>query len=161
MLLKQKPHNLLLLTAIILFSVGLLDYAESVDIYFHNTYLILPYKFLIWILALILLIIWLLYLMAKKFLISQKLMRIHIVLTTVISLFILIVPVITTYTSIGSAGAPRRYYDYEELNRFKILGNLQTYVVPAFTIVLVIQLIFLANLGAGIYKRLNAQKKQN
>ena len=146
---------MLLLTAFLLFAGGLFSSKAPIDIHLSDTYYVFPLAFLIWFPAIILFLFWLLYLATKRFLYSKRLMWIHIILSVVISLFILTLPYLSTYSYGEVAGSPRRYYDYGELNNFKIFGNFTNMIVLAFLILVLGQLIYFINLIVGIYKRVD------
>ena len=46
--LKQRPYNLLLLTAILPPTVGLFSFNSAMDIHLHDTYYIFPLTYFIW-----------------------------------------------------------------------------------------------------------------
>jgi heme/copper-type cytochrome/quinol oxidase subunit 1 len=158
--LKQRPYHLLLLTAILLFICGLFSFNTPIDIHLHDTYFVFPLSFIIWAPAIILFLFWLLYLVTNQFLFSNKLRWTHIILTVLISLLMLTLPYLATYSYGGVLGSPRRYYDYGELNKFKILGNLTDIVVIVFAILLLGQLTYFANLFIGLFKHLGKQNNR-
>jgi heme/copper-type cytochrome/quinol oxidase subunit 1 len=160
MKLKQRPYNLLFLNAIILSIGGLFCFNSPIDIHLYDTYFVFPLPFLIWAPTIILFVFWIVYLLTKRFLFSKKLMWIHIILTVIISLFLMVLPYISTYSYGGVVGSPRRYYDYGELNRFKILGNLTNIAVATFVILLLGQLAYFINLFVGLYKRIGRQNNR-
>ncbi len=157
MRLYQRPYHLLLLTAILLFIGGLFSINTPIDVHLHDTYFVFPLSFLVWVLTLILFFFWSLYLATRQFLFSKKLTWIHVILTVLSSLFMLMLPYLSTYSYSGTGG-PRIYYDYEELNRFKIFGNLTSNSITAFAFLLSAQLIYFANLFVGLYKGVGRQK---
>ncbi len=83
-------------------------------------------------------------------------MWIHIILTVTTSLFMLMIPYLSTYTY-GGAGGPRRYYEYGEFNKFKIFGNMTNIVVTIFALLLLVQMTFFVNLLVGLYKGVGRQ----
>jgi cytochrome c oxidase subunit 1 len=82
----------------------------------------------------------------------------HIILTIVTSFLIFILPYLTTYAYGGVAGIPRRYYDYEELDKFKMLSNFTNITATTFILFLLSQLTYCTNLFIGLYKPV-ARKK--
>lgn len=158
--LKQRPYNLLLLIAILLFIAGLFSFNTLIDIHLHDTYVVFPLSFLVWLPAIILFVFWFIYLVTKQFLFSKKLMWTHIILTIITSLSLLTLPYLTTYSSEGVPGMPRRYYDYGEFNRLKIWSNLTNLAVITFVILLLGQLTYFINLFVGLYKRVDRQNNR-
>jgi heme/copper-type cytochrome/quinol oxidase subunit 1 len=160
MRLKQRPYNLLLLTSILLFIVGLFSFNSAMDIHLHDTYFVFPLTYLMWIPSVILLIFWLLYLLTKKFLYSKALIWTHIISTIVGSVFILAFPFLLTNSHEGLAGIPSRYYDIGQSKTYQFFGNLtKTTVVIAF-ILTAGQLTYLINFVVGLYKRPGAQNNR-
>jgi len=141
----------------LLFIGGIFIFDTPIDIHLHDTYFIFPLSFLIWIPAIILFLFWALYLLTKQFLFSKKLMWIHIILTVLSSLFMLMLPYLSTYSYSG-VGGPRVYYDYGEFNKFKMFGNLTNMIIRVFAFLLLIQLIYFFNLFVGLYKGVGRQK---
>jgi len=152
---KEKPYNLLLLTAILLFIAGLFSGNFPIDILLHDTYFVLPITYLLWFPSLVLAFFWLLYLLTKRFLFSKVLTWTHIILTITCSVFIHVIPYLSAYSSAGLAGAPRRYYDNGIFNKYKVFSNMNTIILLTFLILVLGQLIYFINLIIGIYKRKN------
>lgn len=151
MRIKQRPYNLLLVTAIPLAISGVLGLNKTFDIHLHDTYFIMPLAFFTLIPSMILLVVWFLYVLTKNYLFSNKLAWLHIIISIIFSLFISALPYLATYS--WFAGAPRRYYDNTASNGFKIFDNLPEIVVPAFLMLSTAQLLFLINLLIGLSKR--------
>ena len=157
MKLKQRPYKLFLWAAFLLIISGLFCFNTSVDIHLYDTYFVFPLSFIIWVPAVISFAFWIIYLLTKQFLFSKKLMWIHIILTLLLSLFLMTLPYISTYSDGGLIGSPRRYYDYGEWNRFKILSNPTNTAVITFAILLLSQLVYFINLIVGLIKRVGRQ----
>lgn len=158
--LKQRPYNLFLLTAILLFIVGLFSFNSAMDIHLHDTYYVFPLTYFIWTPTIILLIFWLLYLATKNILFSKRLVWTHIILTIVSCIFILTIPCFMTNSYDGLAGMPRRYYDIWQSKTYKFFGNLtKTAVFLIFTLA-VGQLTFIVNFFIGLYRRFNRQNNR-
>ena len=149
---KERPYNLLLLTAILLFIVALFSFNVPVDIHFPDTYYIVPLALLIWLPTIILVLFWLLYLLTKRFLFFKILTWIHIILTIIFSILILILPFVFT-TSFTVIGTPRPYYDFNGLHR----GNI-TEMIPLILLILLLgQATYFVNLLVGIIKKVGRQ----
>ena len=158
--LKQSPYNLLLLTSILLFIVGLFSSNSAMDIHMHDTYFVFPLTYFIWTPSIILFIFWLLYLLTKKNLYSIKLTWTHIILTIATCVFILTLPFLLTNSYEGLAGMPRRYYDIGQSKTYQFFGKLtKTVIVTAFILALG-QLTYLLNLFLGVSKRVGGQNNR-
>jgi cytochrome c oxidase subunit I len=153
---KQRPHNLLLLTAILLFIAALSGFNSGFDIYFHGTYYVVSS---IWPLTIILISFWLVYWFTSHILFSKALTWTHIILMIICSMLLVIIPLIFTYSYAGIAGAPRRYYDYSSFNGFKINENLTPKILITIFILLLGQTIFVLNLIVGIFEKVRTQER--
>jgi heme/copper-type cytochrome/quinol oxidase subunit 1 len=146
--------------ALLLIISALFCFNTPIDIHLYDTYLVFPLSFIIWIPAVILFAFWIIYLLTRQFLFSKKLMWTNILLTVALSLFLMMLPYISTYSDVGIVGSPRRYYDYGEFNRFKILDNLTRIAVITFAILLLSQLAYFINLILGLLKRVSRENKR-
>ena len=160
MRLKQKPYNLLLLTSILLFIVGLFGFDSAMDIHMHDTHFVFPLTYLPWTPSIILLIFWLLYLVTKNFLYSKALTWTHILLTIAACIFILTLPYLLTNTYEGFAGMPRRYYDIGQSKTYQFFGELTKTAVVIGFILVAGQLTYLANLAIGLSKHVGGQNNR-
>jgi len=158
---KERPYNLLLLTAILLFIAGLFSGNFPIDILLHDTYFVLPITYLLWFPSFVLAFFWLLYLLTKRFLFSKVLMWTHITLTIICSVFIHVIPYLSVYSSAGLAGAPRRYYDNDISNKYRVFNNMNTIILLTLIVLLLGQLIYFVNLIIGFYKRKNLRTQYN
>lgn len=84
--LTNQPYDLFLLTGFVLIIISFFKFEQSVDFIFYDTFYVVPFKYLIWILALLFIIAWIIYKLTDKLLWTQKLTWTH-VLTT---LFVLV-----------------------------------------------------------------------
>ncbi len=160
MKLKTGPYHLLFFTSIILFIGGLFGYESTIDIHIRATYFIIPLSYLVWVPAIFLFVLWILYLLTKKFLYSKILLWLHIILTIITSLFMLIVPYISTYAYGGKAGSPRQYNEYGELNQFKMFSNITNILVTILVFFILVQLAYFINLFVGMYKGVAMQNNK-
>jgi cytochrome c oxidase subunit 1 len=119
----QRPYNLLLISAILFFITGLLSFNTSMDIHFHDTYIIFSSTYFLWILAIMLFLFWMLYMATKSFLYSKKLSWTHICFTILSSLFLFVLPIFIPNSYNGLAGMPRRYYDFSSRESFYMFGR--------------------------------------
>jgi hypothetical protein len=154
---KQKPYNLLLLTAIFSFIAGLSQMNVLIDIHLHDTFFVLPLAYFIWSFSLILIILWLLYRATEKILFSKKLSFVHIISTIVCCLFILILPYfINPYK--GLAGMPRIYSENGRTKTYNLLGDISNSAISLLSILVFAQLFFLLNFFIGLYRRANNRR---
>lgn len=151
--LKQRPYNLLLFTAVILFISGLMVDNFSVDIHLHDTYYIVPVKYFLWLPASLMMLLWLLYLLTKRFLYSSTLTWLHIILTVFFSVFILVVYYWSARSSDGILGVPAHYYNNGIVHPSQMFGNINNYIQFSFFILFFAQLVFIFHFIKGIYKR--------
>jgi hypothetical protein len=148
---KERPYYLLLVTAIILVIAGIFNFNYPMYIYVSNPY-IFPLPILRWLPLFLLNLFWILYSLTYCFLISKTMTWIHIILTALLSLFILTIPYLSLYLW-EEAGAPRRYFDYLDLKSFMLYDNPTKAIIISFSILLLGQFIYFLNLIIGLYTR--------
>jgi heme/copper-type cytochrome/quinol oxidase subunit 1 len=163
MTVKFKVYHFLLIAAILVLILSIIVSNLALDIHMHDTYFIISWTHIYWVLVLALLFFWILYLCMNQFMYSRKLSLIHIILTilTITMIIAILFEVIRQPT--GLAGMPRRYYDYDNrfLNAFYSFGK-RLRALSLIAIILTIgQIIFPINLIAGIIKRKRAKLKSN
>jgi cytochrome c oxidase subunit I len=158
--LKQRPYNLLLLTAVLLFVAELISINSALAIGLHDTYYTFPLTYFIWTPTFLLVLFWFLYVATKHFLFSKALVWAHIVLTIITSVYILALPFLLSKTFEGLAGMPRRYYDIGQTKTFTFFVYFaKSAILLAFVLALG-QLTYLVNLGVGLYRRINNQNNR-
>ena len=154
---KERPYNLLLLTAVIVSTASFFVFNKAFDFHVRDTYFVVTLSYLFWAVCLLLLLFWTVYLLTKRLLFSVILTWAHVIATTSSLIIILIVSLLGTNSYNGLAGMPRRYYDYDSWNTF-ILYNYQAKgILIAFLLILVGQLAYVINLIIGIVKRLSRE----
>ena len=112
--LKQRPYNLLLLTAVGLLLTGIFRFKTLVILYVRTKHYFFSLAYYIWTPALILLSFWLLYRATKNILFSKALSWTHILLTLFSCLLIFIFPFLFKWFNEDLAGFPRHYYDTDQ-----------------------------------------------
>jgi heme/copper-type cytochrome/quinol oxidase subunit 1 len=148
---KQKPYHLLLLTGIMFFLVSFFVMKKGLvtDFHFHDTYFVIAHTHIFWLFAMILLVIWTLYLLVNKLLYSKGLTWTHIIITILTSALLLFL----LFPGDDTANlAPRRYYDFSTWNSHAMFDNHMKVVAITISILLCGQIIFLINLIAGLFK---------
>lgn len=153
---KTKPYHLLLLAAIIMVIAGLLMPGDSVPgIHLHDTYIVLSSSYYTWC-AVFLFLIWIIYLLTAKFLYSKRLTWAHVIVTVFCCLLIPALPYLLTSSYQGFAGMPRRYFDYSESGWFNVFGRFSKPMRVVFWFFVAVQLLYIINLGVGLFKRFQA-----
>ena len=153
MLLRDKPHYLLLFFVLLLFIVALFSLLLDIELPFQDSYHAFPVTYFFWITAITLLSSWLIYLLTSHFLFSKSLMWLHIVLTLVCFIFIFSYPYLSSGFSEGLAGMQRRYYDNSDFSFFDLFSYFAYPIKISFIVLTLGQLIYLINLSFGLYKR--------
>ena len=85
----NRPYNLFLLAAVLLVVSSFLMLEQTLDIHLHNTYYVFPTAYLIWAIALILLLAWTIYKLINQFLLTKYLTWFHVVATLIVLLVLL------------------------------------------------------------------------
>ncbi len=157
LLLRDKPHYLLLFFALLLFIVALFSLLLNIEFPFQDSYHAFPVTYFFGITTITLLSSWLIYLLTARFLLSKVLMWLHIVLTILCFIFIFCYPYLSPGLGEGLAGMPRRYYDYSDFSFFDLFSYFAYPVKIAFIVMTLGQLIYLINLSLGLYKKVHAR----
>lgn len=135
--LSKKPEQLLLFTAIALllaFVFSLIANIDFQDIKMFNV----PLRTMLLIIPLILISLWLLYTITKKFLYSVVITRIHVFITVFTTTLILII----LFASINSSQFTN--------DRQELIGNAMQVL---FLLFVFIQLTFVANILLGLFAK--------
>lgn len=147
---KERPYVLLLLTTITLFIAFTISKIAHID-FLDKMMFSVPLPILIWIIPLFLIFLWLLYLLAKRFLYSTTLSWIHILMT--VSTTILIVIFLFIGIAQGQSGSDI-YTQTSSTNRQDLIGNATQIL---FLIFVCGQIIYLANVILGLFKKSSGQ----
>jgi heme/copper-type cytochrome/quinol oxidase subunit 1 len=150
--LKELPYSLLLLTALLLFAVGFFV-TNTIDIHLHDTYFVLPFRLLIWSMAIIFVLLWVLYLVTKKALLSKTLSWIHILLTILSCLFLITMFYWMNDHYEGLAAMPRRYLASGITEQYDYLNNQAKATWLSMLILMFSQITYVVNLSVGLYQR--------
>jgi len=149
---KQRPHHLLLLTAVtfVLISFFVLNQNHVIDIHFHDTFFVIAPTYVFWLLAVLALFIWAPYLVTEKIMFSKVLTWTHVTIT----MLTLILFAMTLYFGENvSSLQPRHYYDYSTSNSFNGDDKYTKPIGILISILLYGQIIFAINFIAGLSKR--------
>lgn len=157
---KERPHNLLLTTAIIVFITGQIlsgnlatdIRSHDVFIYIHDTYYDFSIKYLLLLPTIILVFCWVLYLFTKDFLYSKIITWIHIILTIVCAICTYFFYYYEAFSLSRISNSPDGNHDGLLLNytTFKSMNTIILYVFMIFTVA---QLLYFVNLLVGVYKK--------
>ena len=152
-ILTKKPYNLLWIGALLMFAISLVVGNAAFDITSGDTYSVFSIRFIYELFALLLIIFWLIYLIAERWLRSKKLTTTHILAT--------LLPIIIFFTLAkldwGLSGVPRRYYALTEFNSKPNWTMLLPYLATMF-VFFIGQLCFLVNLIGGVIKHVRELK---
>jgi heme/copper-type cytochrome/quinol oxidase subunit 1 len=150
--LKQSPYHLLLLTGLVLVLISFfLDQSKTVDIHVHDTYYVIAQGHVFIFFAFIVLVLWFLYLLTKKFLYSKSLTWTHVIITLFPLLFLLF---LLNFGSDIINPRPRCYLDYSNWNKFNAYNRDMRWISYITIALLLGQIIFIVNLIIGIVKRM-------
>ena len=155
MKIKRNPFHLLLLNAFFLFFVSLFIPNKEIDIHFHDTYFILPIKYLIWFPTLVQFAFWIFYLTTKQYLFSNLLSWIHILLLLSTSLFTLFPTYFLFHFASKSITIPWTFAALKNLRSYQIHSDL---VSSSFFVLIGCSLIYITNLIIGLLKGINRMK---
>ena len=136
---------MLLLTAIIMLIASAFSLNETMDIHLYDTYYVVSAAYAFWSIAVLLMILWLVYLFTNRFLFSRMLMWLHVVLTVVISVFLAIF--IANFGKL--AGMPRRYID----DGFNAFAQFQQSILVSVFLLVLGMALYVINLLIGLVRR--------
>ena len=133
---KEKPHGLLLLTAIVFLLALVLPPLAQID-FQDKTIFSVTLIIFVWIIPLLLISFWLLYLLTKKFLYSTTVTWIHVLLTVSATILIVIV----MYIGINPTAS---------IDRQELIGNIMQMLFIVFVLG---QILFPANVLIGFLQK--------
>jgi hypothetical protein len=138
---KERPYNLLLLSAIILLIISFIVKRNTLDIHLHDTYFVITVTYIIRFLATVSAIFWGIYMFTFKLLFSNRLTWTHIIITIL---------------TIAGLGITSLMGDKLATLALKSFGQYSQYTrISVFVLGLLLlgQLTYLLNLLLGILKR--------
>ncbi|MEO6330832.1 MAG: hypothetical protein ABIO55_17990 [Ginsengibacter sp.] len=157
---KERPYNLLLLTAVLILIASFFAFDKTLDIHLHDTYFIITMAHSFWIIIILLLIFWTLYLLTKRFLFSKILTWLNVILIVATSVFLVTISFYSNNYYNGLAGMPRRYYDYRSWNNFGFYDNLTKGVLVTILLLVLGLSIFIVNLIMGLFIKYVGEKSR-
>ncbi len=141
---KEKPYHLFLIFAVFFSILSLFHYGNStIDIQMHDVYFVVGHDQVFFWIFILLFLYWMIYLLCRKFLWSNKLSWIHTILTIFCFalIFILGTPLLSGYVPNDML---KRYYSFYEVTNTAI---------TSLTIIMVLaQPLFLINILGGFIK---------
>ena len=138
-----RPYHLLLLAGIALFISALISTKETIDFHVHDTYIVATRSSFFWVLALFTYLLWSIYFLTRKVLLSNKLTWLHVVPTLVAIALFICLPHFSFYD--------RSYLDLTPWTTFnKFQGTREVSVIVAI-IFIIAQLLLIVNLVGGVF----------
>lgn len=151
---KERPYNLLLLTAILILIASFFTSGQILDIHLHDTMFVITIEYVFGLLIILLLLFWILHWATRRFLFSKALIWIHVIASALSSLFLAVALLYAEDRNKELAGMPRRYIDKED---WQMAGN-PDYLRDGMTIAVLLLiagfLIYFINLIMGLVKKL-------
>lgn len=147
---KENPFLLLLIPAILFFVLSLIPTNETIDIQLHDVYIVIAQQQIFIGITFIFFLFFGLYLLFQNKLWSKKLTWIHVILTTVLFLYIFY---ISSILFSFSPESPKKYYSYNEFENFAVINK----TISICSIILFFsQFLLLANIVIGVVKKSKA-----
>lgn len=150
----RRPYHLLLLTALILVVVSffVLERSISVIIHVQDSYYVIAYLHIYWVLAILLFFEWILYALTTRAVYSMLLSRIHILITIVCCLSLAI---LLYYVDDASGPTARRYFDFGSWVSFENFTGLMKVFAIVLLVLIIVQILFVVNVMVGIFRKLS------
>jgi heme/copper-type cytochrome/quinol oxidase subunit 1 len=128
---------------------------DVVDIHLHDTYFVIAHTHIFWLVAIVVLFIWVLYLLLNKTLYSKKLTWIHLGITI---LSILGFGFTFYFSNSILNQKPLKYYDFSNFESMELYDSSIKLLSLFMGIFLIGQIVFLLNFILGLI-HLNSLKK--
>lgn len=151
---KDRPYNLLLLTALIILIVTFFSSGQTMDIHLHDTMFVIAIEHFFKALIILLLLFWTLHFATSRFLFSKALIWIHVIVSSACSLFLALATLYVTDNPNGLSGIPRRYIDNEDWQMARYHDYLDEGLTLAVLLLIAGFLIYFINLIMGLIKKL-------
>jgi heme/copper-type cytochrome/quinol oxidase subunit 1 len=146
--LNKRPAIVLLLAAVLLFIFSFIIPNGTIDVHLHDTYIIIGYPQIFWVLAIFLLLVWLIYILCNRVLFSIYLSWIHIIATILCIGLLLFFFFKEDYHQVGM---PRRYVDFTA--SADVQYNWAWYCSTLLLLLLCTPFILLVNIVLGLFKK--------
>ena len=148
---EKRPFELFALMAVLLFIASLAPSAKSIDVNLLDTYYVVSINWLFKPLAMVLCVIWLIYIFTNSMLLSLKLTWVH----TIMSVIAIVVLVSALTFNIPYSTAPARYYAFAEPES---IINWKTMYAGVVIMLFIAQLIFIVNVLGGLLKQIKLSR---
>lgn len=149
MIKRFKPYNSFLVIAVLVLAVSFVtDKHKSIDLHFHDTYIVLNYWHFLFLLTTLSVLIWLLYLPARNFLFSRALTWMHVILTFAAMASLIF---ILFFNASFANPKPTQFIDFN--SRSHDNDHLLNLIAYSLVALIVGQCIFIANVVVGMIRR--------
>jgi hypothetical protein len=150
---KERPYNLLLLTAILILIASFFTSGQILDIHLHDTMFVITIEYVFGAIIILLLLFWVFHLATKRLLFSKTLMWIHVIISAAASLFLVVFLYVEDRNK-ELAGMPRRYLDSKDWQMTRQHDYLAEGMTIAVLLLIAGFLIYFINLIMGLVKKL-------
>lgn len=151
---KHKPYKLLLWIGVLILLISNLvpNSADAYEIRTHDTYFLISRTQILWVLTFVALFIWQLYVLTHRYLYSQKLTWIHVVITLITILFFLMA-LLLNKNWLNQALV--QHMDIRKITSFNG-DSVFTIVIDLLLKAMILgQCVFVFNLGLGVKNRMS------
>ena len=149
----KKTFDYLLLTGLSLLVCSFFIPSDRcIDIHLHDTYVLIAYRHIFWLMVLVLFLLWLLYTLLDKILYSKRLTKVH-VWSTLLLIGLLV-------TLMFSEPLPGDKQDYSKYSNEGVQPSLSTISFETKVVMLsllasmALQLLFPVNIALGLLKKI-------
>ena len=149
---RSRPYNLIFLVALanVLLSIIPLNQKNTIDIHVHDTYFVIAHFHILWLLAIIALIVWAIYILTKRILLSKVLIWTHVIVTVLP--LILLTWLLFFGNNFFNPGL-HQYVDFSTWTSFESHDTYSKAIIIIVFVLLLGQLVYVINFIGGVFKR--------
>lgn len=145
-ILSNQPYSLFVLAALILLAISLFVRERIIDIHAHDTMYVITLAYILWAITILFLLIWTIYKLAAKILLSNYLTWFHVIVTLAFFFFLIIISLVPATPPVQELNRDNRR---QEIQREQIIyGSILVLFIVA-------QICFLVNLVGGLLRGRN------
>ncbi|MGZ3951335.1 MAG: hypothetical protein ACXVBZ_08060 [Flavisolibacter sp.] len=145
----RKPYHQLLLAGVSLLISASISTKETIDFHVHDTYIVVTRSSFYWVLAMLTYLLWAIYFLTRKVLLSNTLIWLHVVPTVIAIALFICVPFLSY---------PDRYVDLSPFSAFNRAYRATQLLVGAALVFMLAQVFLVVNIAGGVFNWLRRRR---